>query len=72
MQKNILIQNDRYENLDSFSYISFDIFKELSDVIYSVHLIFQMLQVANLTLKAPIMTAADNKFCDIFPNFRQK
>ena len=22
-----------------------------------------------LTLKAPIMTAADDKFCDIFPNF---
>ena len=22
-----------------------------------------------LTLKAPITTAADNKFCDIFPNF---
>ena len=25
-----------------------------------------------LTLKAPIMTAADNKFCNIFTNFRQK
>ena len=25
-----------------------------------------------LTLKAPITTAADDKFCDIFPNFRQK
>ena len=25
-----------------------------------------------LTLKAPIMTAADDKFWDIFPNFRQK
>ena len=25
-----------------------------------------------LTLKAPIKTAADDKFCDIFPNFRQK
>ena len=24
----------------------------------------------SLTLKAPIMTAADNKFCDIFPNFQ--
>ena len=22
-----------------------------------------------LTLKAPITTAADDKFCDIFPNF---
>ena len=25
-----------------------------------------------LTLKAPITTAADDKFCDIFPNFRNK
>ena len=25
-----------------------------------------------LTLKAPITTAADNKFSDIFPNFQQK
>ena len=26
-------------------------------------------QKAVLTLKAPITTAADDKFCDIFPNF---
>ena len=26
----------------------------------------------SLTLKAPITTAADDKFCDIFPNFRKK
>ena len=26
----------------------------------------------NKLLKAPITTAADDKFCDIFPNFRQK
>ena len=26
---------------------------------------------AYLTLKAPITTAADDKFCDIFPNFRK-
>ena len=25
-----------------------------------------------LTLKAPITTAADDKFSDIFPNFRKK
>ena len=25
-----------------------------------------------LTLKAPITTAADDKFCDIFPNFQKK
>ena len=28
--------------------------------------------VNKLTLKAPIMTAADDKFWDIFPNFQQK
>ena len=27
---------------------------------------------AALTLKAPITTAADDKFCDIFPCFRKK
>ena len=26
----------------------------------------------HLTLKAPITTAADDKFCEIFPNFRKK
>ena len=26
----------------------------------------------NLTLKAPITTAADDKFCEIFPNFQKK
>ena len=26
----------------------------------------------SLTLKASITTAADDKFCDIFPNFRKK
>ena len=26
----------------------------------------------SLTLKGPIKTAADDKFCDIFPSFRQK
>ena len=26
----------------------------------------------SLTLKAPITTAADDKFSDLFPNFRQK
>ena len=25
-----------------------------------------------LTLKAPIITAADDKFCEIFPNFQKK
>ena len=31
----------------------------------SLYLIF-------LTLKAPITTEADDKFCDIFPNFQKK
>ena len=38
--------------------------------------ILQMAQnhkfIQHLTLKALIMTAADYKFCDIFPNFRKK
>ena len=29
----------------------------------------QFTSVSMLTLKAPIRTAADDKFCDIFPNF---
>ena len=29
-------------------------------------------QAKVLTLKAPITTAADDKFCKIFPNFRKK
>ena len=38
--KNITLQNDSYEKLDIyFSEISFDIFKELSGVIFSEHLI---------------------------------
>ena len=37
------------------------------DSIYNVK--FQKLHM--LTLLAPITTAADEKFCDIFPNFRQ-
>ena len=34
-------------------------------------LIEQMIGIS-LALKAPITTAADYKFCDIIPNFRQK
>ena len=30
------------------------------------------LEVHTFTLKAPITTAADDKFCDIFPNFRKE
>ena len=26
----------------------------------------------NLTIKAPITTAADDKFCNIFPNYQKK
>ena len=35
---------------------------------YQVSMVFKN----GLTLKGPIMTAADDKFCDIFPNFLQK
>ena len=31
-----------------------------------------MHHMKRLALKAPITTAADNKFCDIFPDFRKK
>ena len=31
--------------------------------------IYSSLAVEESTLKAPITTAADDKFCDIFPNF---
>ena len=30
---------------------------------------FHRFRIFILTLKAPITTAADDKFCDIFPNF---
>ena len=42
--------------------------------IFEKKLIFKKVgrQQWSLTLKAPIMTAADDKFCDIFPNFRKK
>ena len=33
---NIILQNDGYENLDTFSNVSFGIFNELSGVIFSV------------------------------------
>ena len=31
----------------------------------------QFTSVSMLTLKAPITTAADDKFCDIFPNLKK-
>ena len=33
---------------------------------------FQRLSADDKTLKAPITTAADDKFCKIFPNFQKK
>ena len=35
-------------------------------------LIIGMPKTYNLTLKAPITPAADNKFCDKYPNFLKK
>ena len=35
-------------------------------------ILFKKNNQAILTLKAPITTAADNKFCIIFPNFQKK
>ena len=37
-----------------------------------IDIIFQFRQNETLTLKAPITTAADDKFCATFPNFLQK
>ena len=48
-KKNVLLQNDSSENLDNFSNITFDIFKELSAVIFCVH--FILLNVADTNLK---------------------
>ena len=55
---------------------------EISSLTYSklkhLFFFFKISSVANygigrtLTLKAPITTVADDKFCDIFPNFEQK
>ena len=39
-KNNIVLQNDSYEKLGNFSNISFDIFKELSGMIFSVYFIF--------------------------------
>ena len=36
------------------------------------NLVYLKLFYKHLTLKAPITTAADDKFCNIFPSFRQK
>ena len=39
MRESILLQNDNYENLDNFSNINIDIFKDLSGVIFSANFI---------------------------------
>ena len=36
------------------------------------HILLAVLMLNFKTLKVPIMTAADGKFCNIFPNFRKK
>ena len=35
-------------------------------------LLWKITCIPILTLKSPITTAADDKFCDIYPNFQQK
>ena len=40
--------------------------------VQSYNLFMKILNDDPLTLKVPITTAADNKFCDIFHSFRQK
>ena len=48
-KNNILLQNDSYDKYDICSNISFDIFKELSGVTFSLHLILP--NVADCYLK---------------------
>ena len=41
--------------------------------IFGVYILsFGLMVAVNLSLKAPITTAADDKFCNIFPNFLKK
>ena len=40
-------------------------------IVYLMRNILSFLMVCMLTLKAPITTAADDKFCDIFPYFKE-
>ena len=40
--------------------------------LYYVEHLLQPIKLFELTLKAPITTAADDKFWDFFPSFRQK
>ena len=40
--------------------------------IKQIHCLSRVLPRYKFTLKAPITTAADSDFCNIFPNFRKK
>ena len=54
--------------------------KHAHEIFYPLHMLSLTLNMhpqqsggdRDVTLKAPITTAADDKFCDIFPSFRQK
>ena len=54
------------EGSTSYNFISF------SEESLRKNWIFTVCHSKHLTLKVPITTAADDKFCDIFPNFRKK
>ena len=41
-------------------------------IIIKVILYDNLLNMLNLTLKAPFTTAAEHKFCDVFPDFLKK
>ena len=46
--------------------------KGLSESTLGAHFTLLVLVIHMLTHKASITTAADDKFCDVLPNFRQK
>ena len=47
-------------------------FSELQEIYDKICCQAVAVVIAALTLKAPITTAADDSFCNIFPNFRKK
>ena len=67
-----------YTDIGSHQYILFQRYvPALQNIFYNYRLNTQVNEgwvndMNTLSLKAPITTAADDKFCDTFPNFRQK
>ena len=56
-------KNTRTSNIVNYNYNS---------LLHTKLQFLELAQLSVLTLKAPITTAAENKFCDIIPNFQKK